>query len=49
MFLNSNLNYLINNSSLILDSSNKKDILIFRRIIETAQRKGFWWGTVIES
>ena len=46
---NKKVQYILKNTSIILYSTKQKDVLYFRRLIETAQRKGFWWGLLGES
>ncbi len=46
---NKKVQYILKNTSVILSSAKQKDVLYFRRLIEIAQRKGFWWGLLGES
>ncbi len=43
------VDYIMKNTPVFLSFENREDILFFRRLIETAQRKGFWWGILGES
>jgi hypothetical protein len=49
LFLNSKkAQYIIKNTPVLLLANNQSDVLFFRRLLETAHRKGFWWGILGE-
>jgi len=41
--------YIMKNAPIFLSSEEQSDVLFFRRLLEMAQRKGFWWGLLGES
>lgn len=45
---NKKVQYIIKNTPIVLFSERQNDVLYFRRLLETAHRKGFWWGILGE-
>lgn len=43
------VDYIMKNAPIFLSSEIQEDILYFRRLLEIAQRKGFWWGILGET
>ncbi len=45
---NKKVQFIIKNTPVLLYFNKQNDVLYFRRLLETAQRKGFWWGILGE-